>query len=182
MRLKQNKKQIIVNMPAALASLLSLTAYTLALAAAAEWFIKYTSLLTPKIQQLPVNNPKQAVATGDGLTGALSGSFAIGLVVLSLFILLTLPYFAGRFYAKTLRRTMKLLKIPFTFRNLVLTKMISYIAPLIIFIVLGFNPYIDITYVALFLLTFGTVVMSLGLSGVQVFLVSKLAVSLKKIW
>lgn len=174
--LREHRQQIFVNLPAAIAYLLSIVSFTLLLAVVLHVVLPSpveTVIVEDSTSSEVVATTSQKLATY-GITGLV--------VAVSVIIFVTIPYYLARMYARVMRRTMRYLKLPATLRQLTLLKLVVFSVPLVVFTVA--TLVVDVTYTlgALAVANFVCVVGAMVCVGLHSYLVKQSRLSFSEVW
>ena len=144
-------------------------------------------LLDPSVRTLPTDIVQsQATPTPKGPSLAvIVASYAITAlaVMVSLFVLVTLPYFVGKWCARMIRRLMTMLKIAITTGQLFLMKSMLATLPLIGLMIINFTLVPEsVTFAAMYVATVGLSALSIGSFLVQLLIARRLKIPTDQVW
>ena len=144
-------------------------------------------LLDPSVRTLPTDTMQsQAVpASGEPAPAVIVASYAITVLVIivSVFVLVTLPYFVGKWCARMIRRLLSILKVPITKGQLFLTKSILATLPLIGLMIINLTMAPEsITFAAMYVSTVFLSAMSIAAFLIQLMITRRLKIPTDQMW
>lgn len=177
--IRGHRKEILINLPAAIAYLLSIVSFLLLFA-----FI-FDALL-------PAVTPVKEVIVGGGTNGVnevspsqqMATYVLTGLVLaISVVIMVTLPYYLARTYARGVKRLMKLMRLPQTNQQLMLLKLVIFSVPLAGFTVaILIVPQVTYVLAALTVVNLVCCVIAILLTILHAYLVYQRKLDLSRVW
>jgi len=156
----------------------------------ASWvfFVTVTLVLAldPTMNSYPtgsVYSPPVSPSAPSPLTVVAGYLIAAVMAVLTIVILVALPYLVGKWGSRVLRRLMLIFNIPISRRQMFLMKSIIATLPLVGFMVINFMlvPQ-SFTFAAMYITTVALSVLSIGLFLVQLFVARRLKIPVERIW
>lgn len=144
-------------------------------------------LIDPSIQALPTDitqNPTNQNTDNSSPALIVAGYVIAALMAaVSVVVIVTLPYLIGKWGSKILRSLMKVLRIPYSQRQLFLTKSVLAVVPLIgLLIINGVFAPETITFAAVYVATVVVATLAIIVFFLQLLLARSLGVSADKTW
>ncbi len=174
-----HRKEILVNLPAAIAYLLSIVSFVLLFAFV---FDVMSPPATP-IKEVVVSggaNGLNEVSVSQQVATYVLASF---MLAISVALMVTLPYYLARTYARGVRRLMRLLRLPQTSQQLMLLKLMIFSVPLVGFTVaILVVPQVTYTLAALTVVNLMCCVAAILLTIFHAYIVYRHKLVVSRVW
>lgn len=181
---KINKPRLLVKIFGAFGYLTLVTAFVLLFAVAVAILI-HSGVIKPADATSSVNqHTNSAAANHPSAVVAIFGYvIAVVMSILSLAVVVTLPYFVGKVGAKVMRSFMKLFRVAVSRRSLLLTQIIVVTLPTLSFSIIQLVVHPNsVTFSVMHLLTAFLAIVSIGSFIVQVALARRFRLPVTAMW
>ena len=164
---RQTRSQLRVNLWGAAGYMASIMSYLL-LATAVFRYLISSSVIVRQDVPITSNMPSDGSSSLSLVDTVFAYGVTIVIVVLAAVLLVIFPYLLSRYYARAVRRIVRLYDAAVSLRNLFYTKAICAVLPLLGFMVLTFlDPYFDKVFVFSYIASVGFALLSEALFYVQ---------------
>lgn len=182
---KRSQKQLRVNLWGAIAYMMSILSYLL-LAISIFRYLINNSFISRSSVPVHVASPggaSQPLAHSDILSTIFAYGITVAVIMVAAILLVIFPYMLARYYARGLRRIVRVFSSSVSLRSLFYGKAIAAVVPLIGFMVLCFlDPFFDSVFVYCYIACVAFVVLAEGLFYIQLRVLRHAKVHTSQVW
>ena len=165
---RQTRSQLQVNLWGAAGYMASIMSYLLLATAVFRYLISSSVIVRQTVAPASSGTSSDASSSLSLVDTLFAYGVTIVIVVLAAVLLVIFPYLLSRYYARAVRRIVRLYDAAVSLRNLFYTKAICAVLPLLGFMVLTFlDPYFDKVFVFSYIASVGFALLSEALFYVQ---------------